>query len=219
VNRISGRPRNGKLSSAHQRSRKLLSILDRHGCFSFRSALASICRIRSRVTENCWPTSSSVWSLFMPRPKRIRTMRSSRGVSDTSTRVVVSRRFDWIAASIGRIAFWSSIRSPRWESPSCKLLAIGLGIQSLSFQYLWFLGQSKRLQMRALFASGDSLSLIFGHRFSSIPRGLFPSETLFCPLSGLIWCHNEMNLSRVTTMSQRHCALCGVDRLLMSVRR
>jgi hypothetical protein len=42
---------------------------------SFRSALASICRIRSRVTENCWPTSSSVWSLFMPRPKRLRTMR------------------------------------------------------------------------------------------------------------------------------------------------
>jgi hypothetical protein len=27
------------------------------GCFSFLSALASICRMRSRVTENCWPTS------------------------------------------------------------------------------------------------------------------------------------------------------------------
>jgi hypothetical protein len=40
--------------------------------------------------------------------------------------------------------------------------------------------------MRDLFASGDSLSLIFGHRFSSIPRALFVSETLFCPLSGLI---------------------------------
>ena len=43
--------------------KKLLSILDRLGCFSFRSALASIWRMRSRVTENCWPTSSRVWSL------------------------------------------------------------------------------------------------------------------------------------------------------------
>jgi RNA polymerase primary sigma factor len=39
--------------------------------------------------------------------------RSSRGVSDASMRVVVSRRFDWIIASIGRIAFLSSIKSPR----------------------------------------------------------------------------------------------------------
>jgi hypothetical protein len=59
--------------------------------------------MRSRVTENCWPTSSSVWSVFMPMPKRMRSTRSSRGVSEASTRVVVSRRFDWIAASIGRI--------------------------------------------------------------------------------------------------------------------
>jgi hypothetical protein len=27
--------------------------------------LASIWRMRSRVNENCWPTSCSVWSLFM----------------------------------------------------------------------------------------------------------------------------------------------------------
>src|SRR5438874_584844 len=27
--------------------------------------------MRSRVTENCWPTSSNVWSLFMPMPKRM----------------------------------------------------------------------------------------------------------------------------------------------------
>ena len=32
----------------------------RLGCFSFRSALASIWRTRSRVTENCLPTSSKV---------------------------------------------------------------------------------------------------------------------------------------------------------------
>ncbi len=34
-----------------------------------------------------------------PRRKRMRSTRSSRGVSEASTRVVVSRRFDWIAAS------------------------------------------------------------------------------------------------------------------------
>ena len=102
----------------HQLSRKLLRILDRLGCFSFLSALASIWRMRSRVNENCWPTTSSVFSVFMPMPKRMRTTRSSRGVSDAKTRVVVSRKFDWIAASIGRIAFLSSMKSPRWESSS-----------------------------------------------------------------------------------------------------
>ena len=40
--------------------RKLLSAAERLGCLSLRSALASICRIRSRVTENCWPTCSNV---------------------------------------------------------------------------------------------------------------------------------------------------------------
>ena len=51
----------------------------------------------------------------------MRTMRSSRGVSEASMCVVVSRRFDWIAASIGRIAFVSSIKSPRWVSPSSPI--------------------------------------------------------------------------------------------------
>jgi hypothetical protein len=90
-----------------QLSRKVLSTLDRRGCFSFRSALASIWRMRSRVNENCCPTSSSVLSVFMPMPNRMRRTRSSRGVSEASTRVVVSRRFDWIAA----IAFLSSMKS------------------------------------------------------------------------------------------------------------
>jgi len=45
---------------ARQLSRKLLSFRLLLGCFSFLSALASIWRMRSRVTENCWPTSSSV---------------------------------------------------------------------------------------------------------------------------------------------------------------
>ncbi len=66
----------------------------RLGCLSLRSAFASIWRMRSRVTENCWPTSSSVWSVFMPMPKRMLSTRSSRGVSEASTRVVVSRKID-----------------------------------------------------------------------------------------------------------------------------
>jgi hypothetical protein len=63
------------------RARRVLELAQR---------LASIWRMRSRVTLNCWPTSSSVWSVFMPMPKRIRSTRSSRGVSVASTRVVVS---------------------------------------------------------------------------------------------------------------------------------
>src|SRR5262249_31099189 len=91
-----GQPRVGTVAPPppHQSWRKLLRILDRLGCFSFLSALASIWRMRSRVTENWWPTSSSVWSLFLPMPKRMRIIRSSRGVSEASVRVVVSRRFD-----------------------------------------------------------------------------------------------------------------------------
>jgi hypothetical protein len=43
-----------------QLSMKLLSCLLRDGCRSFRSAFASICRMRSRVTSKSWPTSSRV---------------------------------------------------------------------------------------------------------------------------------------------------------------
>jgi hypothetical protein len=75
------RAKGGSAGPPHQLSRKLLRILDRLGCLSFLSALASIWRMRSRVTENCWPTSSRVWSVFMPMPKRMRIIRSSRGVS------------------------------------------------------------------------------------------------------------------------------------------
>src|SRR5215475_6593353 len=104
-----------------QLSRKLLRILDRLGCFSFLSALASIWRMRSRVTKNRWPTSSSVRSLFMPMPKRMRSTRYSRAVSKASARVVVSRSFDWMTASMGRIVFLSSMKSPRWEFSSSPI--------------------------------------------------------------------------------------------------
>src|SRR5262249_61112861 len=50
----------------NQLSRKLLRILDRLGCFSFLSAFASIWRMRSRPTENCWPTASRGWSFVLP---------------------------------------------------------------------------------------------------------------------------------------------------------
>ena len=52
------------------------SRLLREGWRSLRSALASIWRIRSRVTPKVWPTSSSVWSRLVPRPKRMRITRS-----------------------------------------------------------------------------------------------------------------------------------------------
>ena len=75
-------------------SRKLLSCLDLLGCLSFLKALASICLIRSLVTENCNPTSSKVWSVFIPIPKRIRRTLSSRGVRDAKIFVVDSLKFD-----------------------------------------------------------------------------------------------------------------------------
>jgi hypothetical protein len=86
VSRIDG----SRVKPAHdalcQLSRKLRSFRLRLGCLSLRSAFASIWRMRSRVTENCWPTSSSVLSAFMPMPKRMHGTRSSRGLRDASTR-------------------------------------------------------------------------------------------------------------------------------------
>ncbi|MEA2823509.1 MAG: hypothetical protein QOJ86_5513, partial [Bradyrhizobium sp.] len=49
-------PRKGAAPQDDERrqlSRKLRSFRDLDGCFSLRSAFASICRMRSRVTENC----------------------------------------------------------------------------------------------------------------------------------------------------------------------
>src|SRR6516165_6118482 len=57
------------------------------GWRSFSSALASICRMRSRVTPNTLPTSSSVWSPAPSMPKRMRRMRCSRGDSSASASV------------------------------------------------------------------------------------------------------------------------------------
>src|SRR4030095_2528656 len=52
-------------------SRKARSFWLREGCRSLRSALDSIWRSRSRVTAKDCPTSSRVFSLPSPTPKRI----------------------------------------------------------------------------------------------------------------------------------------------------
>src|SRR4026209_1130739 len=52
-------------------SRNAFSLRDLDGWAPFRSAFASICRMRSRVTAKVWPTASSVCSLPSPTPKRI----------------------------------------------------------------------------------------------------------------------------------------------------
>jgi hypothetical protein len=52
------------------------------------------------------------YALFILMPKRMRRMSPSRGVNGARTRVAVSRRLDWMAASMGKIAFFSSIKSP-----------------------------------------------------------------------------------------------------------
>ena len=81
------------------------------GCFSFRSALASMPDVlaRSPRTTGRLPPE---YALFIPMPKRMRRMSSSRGVNGARTRVAVSRRLDWMAASMGKIAFFSSMKSP-----------------------------------------------------------------------------------------------------------
>lgn len=56
-----GDPRSRPTGSRNtQISRKLRSLCECCGCVSLRSASASICRIRSRVNENWFPTSSKV---------------------------------------------------------------------------------------------------------------------------------------------------------------
>src|SRR5215472_17540917 len=57
-----------------------LSWREREGWRSLRRALASIWRMRSRVTANLPPTSSSVCSAPSSRPKRILMIFSSREV-------------------------------------------------------------------------------------------------------------------------------------------
>ena len=65
--------------------------------------MASICLILSLVTENCNPTSSNVWSVFIPIPKRILRTLSSLGVRVAKIFVVDSPKLDLIEASRGLV--------------------------------------------------------------------------------------------------------------------
>src|SRR4029079_9854105 len=126
-------------------SRKLFSRSEREGCRSLRNALASIWRIRSRVTSNCLPTSSSVWSVDISMPKRMRSTFASRGVSVSSTSLVTSRSDPYVAASAGAIVDWSSMKSPRCESSSSP---IGVSIE---------IGSLEILRILRIFSSGISI--------------------------------------------------------------
>ena len=94
---------------------------DLEGCLSFLSALASICLILSLVTSKSWPTSSRVWSLFSPMPKRMRRTFSSRGVSVARTFRVCSAKLTDITASDGDVTLLSSMKSPKCESSSSPI--------------------------------------------------------------------------------------------------
>src|SRR5206468_4192964 len=104
-----------------QDSRKLRSFLEREGCRSLRKALASIWRMRSRVTAKSCPTSSSVCSQPSERPKRRRSTFSSRGVSVLRTLFVCSRRERPMIDSTGDTTCLSSMKSPRWLSSSSPI--------------------------------------------------------------------------------------------------
>ena len=106
-------PEERRPTADYSPSRKLLSFSDRDGWRSLRSAFASIWRMRSRVTSNCLPTSSSVWSVFISMPKRMRSTFASRGVSVSRMSLQTSRRLELTAASDGAMVDWSSMKSPR----------------------------------------------------------------------------------------------------------
>jgi hypothetical protein len=65
----------------------------RVGCFSFLTALASICRIRSLVTPNSRPPSSKVLCFPSSKPKLNCKTLSSRGesVSKTSSKLIFQK--------------------------------------------------------------------------------------------------------------------------------
>ena len=109
---------------------------------------------------NCWPTSSSVWSVFMPIPKRIRSTRSSRGVRDAKH---AGCRFlqvfpEWRNRAAG-IAFLSSMKSPSWLSSSSPIgvsneigsLAIFITLRTFSKGICSFSANSSGVGSRPIF--------------------------------------------------------------------
>ena len=74
--------------------------------------------MRSRVTSNCLPTSSSVWSWFRSMPKRMRSTLDSRGDRVASTSRTASAIAFCMAESSGSSCDGSSRRSPMRRSSS-----------------------------------------------------------------------------------------------------
>ena len=67
--------------------------------------------IRSRVTSNCLPTSSSVWAVDISIPKRMRSTLASRGVRLSRRSFTTSRRSAYRATS-GCAVFFESTFAP-----------------------------------------------------------------------------------------------------------
>src|SRR6266849_6524533 len=139
-------------------SRNNLSLPEREGWRSLRRALASIWRMRSRVTANARPTSSSVCSESSSRPKRIFMIFSSRAVRVCSTCPVCSFRFTLMAASSGASAALSLMKSPRWESPSSPI-----GVSSE-------IGTCMILRTLRSLAAGMSMRLAISNEVGSRPN-------------------------------------------------
>ena len=77
--------------------------------------------MRSRVTPNTWPTSSSVRLRPSSSPKRSSRTLRSRSLIVPSTSPTCSRSSVKVEASTGDRALLSSMKSPRWESPSSPM--------------------------------------------------------------------------------------------------
>jgi len=89
---------------------------DLDGCFSFRSAFASICRMRSLVYRELLADFFQVWSVFMPMPKAcarrvLRGGQRGQHAGGGLAKIALDRRVD------GRIRL-VLVKSPRWESSS-----------------------------------------------------------------------------------------------------
>jgi hypothetical protein len=131
------------------------------GWRSLRSALASIWRMRSRVTAKDWPTSSRVCSLPSSRPKRILMTFSSRGVSVRRTCEVWSLRLTLMTASAGETTPRSSMKSPRCESSSSPM---GVSRE---------MGSCAILRTLRTLATGMSMRLAISSRWA---RGRVPAQ-------------------------------------------
>ena len=74
------------------------------------------------MTENCNPTSSKVWSVFIPTPNLILKTLSSLGVSVESILVVASLRLDFIEDSNALIPVDAAVQTAL-KNTTTKVLA------------------------------------------------------------------------------------------------